>query len=309
MSVPINGTQGLRRGKMMVKNEPSNILIVDDEPYICQLLDRYLTPEGYLCRTASGGEQALELLESDTFHLVMMDIQMPGISGIDLLNLIRPLDPDVAVLMVSVLDDRDIGIFCLKLGAYGYIIKPFERNEILINVAYALERRRLAILGKENTSSQAPRTDPMTLKRSPIKISTKEIVELVKSGIDEASLMEKFNFSAKAIDSLLDRLVAAGMLTQSEVDGLRALSSGSVVVDSGQAKFPWMTWEWPVISGADAAKCIRCGMNDSSLMKRYGISAKGLRSLFEQLVASGIIRQSELDKRVSETHDWWAVIK
>jgi CheY-like chemotaxis protein len=292
---------------MLARKEPSNILIVDDEPFICQILARYLTTEGYFCRTASGGEEALEVLESDKFHLVLMDVMMPGISGIDLLNLIRPLDPDMAVLMVTVLDDKDAETLCAKLGAYAYIIKPFERNEILINVANALERRRLAIRGKENTGRQASRTQPMTLKRRPTKISTKEIVDLIKSGIDDASLMERFNLSAKALRSLVDQLVAARVLTQSALNGRRALSPHSVLKDTGQSQFPWIE-EMPVISGTDAAKCIKSGMQDSSLMKRYGISAKGLQSLFEQLVASGIIQQSELDIRVSETHDWWAVI-
>ncbi|HTY24816.1 MAG TPA: response regulator [Desulfomonilaceae bacterium] len=288
----------------MIKKEPSNILIVDDEPQICQLLARYLTAEGYNCRVASGGEEALKSLESDKFQLVLADIIMQGMSGIDLLNVVRSLYPDVAVLMVTAVDDRDTGILAVELGAYGYIIKPFERNEILINVANALERRRLAILAKEKTGSHRSGTQPMTLRRRPIKIPTKEIVHLIKSGTDEASLMERFNLSAKALHSLMDQLVAAKVLTESEVDRRRSLSPGSVVIDLVQAKFPEMTKEKPVISGADAAKCIRSGMDDSSLMKRYGISAKGLRSLFGKLVASGIIQQSELDKRMSETHEW-----
>jgi DNA-binding response OmpR family regulator len=287
-----------------MKKEPSKILIVDDEPYICQLLVRYLAAEGYDCRSASGGEEALNALETDRFQLVLADIIMPGMSGIDLLNFIRSLYPDVGVLMVTGVDDRDTGILAVELGAYGYIIKPFERNEILINVANALQRLRLAILGKEKSKNQAFNPQAITLKRRPIKLPTKEIVDLIKSGIDEAALMEKFNLSAKALHSLLDQLVAAKVLTQSEADIRRSLSAGTVVIDFGEAKFPETTNEKPVIDSTDAAKCIRSGMDDSSLMKRYGISAKGLRSLFRKLVASGIIQQSELDKRMSESHDW-----
>ena len=60
----------------------------------------------------------------------------------------------------------------------------------------------------------------------------------------------------------------------------------------------------PEISAADALKCIRSGMDDSDLMKRYKISAKGLRSLFRKLVAAGVVDRSELDRRMSETHRW-----
>jgi hypothetical protein len=77
-----------------------------------------------------------------------------------------------------------------------------------------------------------------------------------------------------------------------------------VVVDLGQAKFPEISKDKPVISATDAAQCIRSGMDDSALMKRYGISAKGLRSLLRKLVASGVVERSELDKRMSETHRW-----
>ncbi len=287
-----------------MNKQPSNILIVDDEPYICQLLSRYLTAEGYNCSMAPAGEEALKALENDSFQLVLADIIMPGMSGIDLLNLIRTLYPDIGVIMVTGVDDRDTGILAVELGAYGYIIKPFERNEILINVANALERQRLAISAKEKSSNQVSKTQPITLKRRPIKIPAKEIADLIKSGIDDGSLMEKFNLSAKALHSLLDQLIAAKVLTQSEVDIRGSLSPGSVVIDFGEAKFPETTKVKPVINATDAANCIRCGMDDSLLMKRYGLSAKGVRSLLRKLVASGIMQQSELDKRMSETHDW-----
>jgi predicted transcriptional regulator len=125
--------------------------------------------------------------------------------------------------------------------------------------------------------------------------------------MDEASLMHKFNFSAKALHSLLDQLVAVGALEQSEVDEHNSLYPGTVVIDVIQAKFPEISKERPSISAADAAKFIRSGMDDASLMKKYGISAKGLRSLFRKMVAAGVMQQSELDKRMSETHSWAVV--
>lgn len=132
-----------------MENNGAKILVVDDEPNICDLLSRWLTSEGYECTTALSGQAALDYLQSDEFHLVVSDIMMPGMSGVDLLTVIKPLFPDVAVIMVTAVDDRNTAILTLELGAYGYIIKPFDRNEILINVANALERRRLNLLGQE----------------------------------------------------------------------------------------------------------------------------------------------------------------
>ena len=145
-----------------MKRRAARILIVDDEPYVCDLLVRWLAADGHNCATAANAETALRLLGRHDFHLVIADIMMPGMSGIDLLNIVSKRFPGVAVLMVTAVDDRRTGILTLELGAYGYIIKPFERNEILINVASALERREMAMLSQQyehNLAQHAHRHD------------------------------------------------------------------------------------------------------------------------------------------------------
>jgi putative two-component system response regulator len=92
---------------------------------------------------------AIDILEKHEFHLVLSDIMMPGMSGLDLLTIMRKTHPDIALIMVTAIDDRKTGILALELGAFGYIIKPFEKNEVLINVANALQRREMAQLGKQ----------------------------------------------------------------------------------------------------------------------------------------------------------------
>lgn len=127
----------------------ARILVVDDEPVIGELLSRWLAGEGYGCAVAQNGETAIKFLERDHFDLVVSDIMMPGMSGMDLLTIIKTLFPNVAVIMVTAVDDRKTAITALELGAYGYVIKPFDRNEILINVANALERSRLTLLRRQ----------------------------------------------------------------------------------------------------------------------------------------------------------------
>jgi len=129
--------------------EAAKILVVDDEPHICQILWRWLTSDGYECVTAHSGEVARKLLESGNFQLVVSDIMMPGMSGIDLLSIIKTRFPDVAVIMATAVDDRNTATLSLELGAYGYVMKPFDKNDVLISVANALERRRLALLSQE----------------------------------------------------------------------------------------------------------------------------------------------------------------
>jgi DNA-binding response OmpR family regulator len=124
-----------------MNRERGQILVVDDEPYIAELLSRYLSHEGYQCAIAHSGEEALRCLERQKLHLVITDIMMPGMSGIDLLSVIGALYPDVAVLMVTAVNDKDTGILAVELGAFGYIVKPFERNEILINVGLGTRQK------------------------------------------------------------------------------------------------------------------------------------------------------------------------
>lgn len=133
----------------MTDRQKARILLVDDEPYVSELLSRWLSLEGYSCDVASSAEAALELLHSQPYHLLVSDIMMPGMSGIDLLKIVRTSFPDLAVIMVTAVDDRKTAVRMLELGAYGYVIKPFDRNEILISVANALERRRVTLLMRE----------------------------------------------------------------------------------------------------------------------------------------------------------------
>ncbi|MFH0960139.1 MAG: HD domain-containing phosphohydrolase [Pseudomonadota bacterium] len=137
----------------MIENLSDKILIVDDETEIATMVGELLSVAGYECFTANSGEAALKTLRQREFGLVVTDIMMPGMSGIDLLIEIKKSFPNVAVIMVTGLDDRKMAIHTLELGAYGYIIKPFNRNEILINVVSALERRRLSLFSHEYETS------------------------------------------------------------------------------------------------------------------------------------------------------------
>ncbi len=129
--------------------DTTKILAVDDEPDITGLLARWFAMEGYECATASNGEEALSMLEEANFDLLVSDITMPGMSGIELLAVVRTRWPDMAVLMATAIGDRATAVLALQLGAYGYSIKPLDRNELLISVANVLERRRVTLLMRE----------------------------------------------------------------------------------------------------------------------------------------------------------------
>jgi len=130
-------------------NKNVSILIVDDEKYICVAISRWLEPEGYNCVMAHDYNEAVASLELVEFQLVISDINMPGKSGIELLRVTKERFPRTAILMATAVDERNTAIHALELGAYGYLIKPFDKNEFMINVASALERRRHELRSKE----------------------------------------------------------------------------------------------------------------------------------------------------------------
>ncbi len=140
----------------MIKPLPTNpanrhkILVVDDEAPVREILIRILENEDFVCREADSAVRALELLEAEEFSLLLLDIQMPGLSGLQLLPLLSERFQDLAVIMATVEDDRKVAEQALQDGAYGYVIKPFHRNEILINVMAALDRRRLKQASRDN---------------------------------------------------------------------------------------------------------------------------------------------------------------
>ena len=127
----------------MVDASQYRILIVDDEYPVRELISQIVQREGYPCDSAEDVDSALELLDANDYSLLISDINMPGKTGIDLLNSLAHYPKPLAILMATAESDRKVAIHTMELGAYGYLIKPFDRNELLINVANALHRLEL----------------------------------------------------------------------------------------------------------------------------------------------------------------------
>ncbi len=125
------------------------ILIVDDEEMVRKLLHQKLSSEGYQCQEAGNADQALNELKSNTVELVLLDIKMPGKSGVELLPEIKANYPDTAVIMATAITDTSTAIQCMREGAYDYITKPFNLDEVVLNVDRALEKRRLELENRD----------------------------------------------------------------------------------------------------------------------------------------------------------------
>ena len=126
------------------------ILIVDDEEPIRDFVSAMLSSANYICTPAASGKEALALLNSgEEFELMLSDLMMPGMDGIALLEAAKERFPDMPVVMVTAVTDVSVALGAIRNGAYDYLLKPFERDQLLAAVRRALENRRLKLENRE----------------------------------------------------------------------------------------------------------------------------------------------------------------
>ena len=150
----------------------ASVLIVDDLAIVRLSLRHILSKRGYRCLEAEDVASALAVLDRETIDLVLCDIQMPGASGLDLVKALRHRIPDTSVVMVSSLEDAETAIECLQNGAFGYVLKPYQPREILIQVNGALRRRMLEIAYRDREAQLAQKVREQTVE---IRNSREEI--------------------------------------------------------------------------------------------------------------------------------------
>ncbi len=121
----------------------NKILVVDDQKTVCYSIQRLLQSEGYDVLTASNGIDALSIINNTKPDLVIMDVRMPEMDGLEVLGKIKEFHPDVQVIMMTAFSTTEKAIRAMKLGAYDYLTKPFDNNELLIRVNGAIKARDL----------------------------------------------------------------------------------------------------------------------------------------------------------------------
>ncbi|MFH0939713.1 MAG: sigma-54 dependent transcriptional regulator [Planctomycetota bacterium] len=120
------------------------ILIVDDEQAICWAFKQLLQPEGYRVLVTASAEEGLELVASESPDLVLLDVRLPGISGLDALPKFKALNPDLPILVMTAHGTMETAIEATKRGAYNYLLKPLHNADALHHIRTALERRNLS---------------------------------------------------------------------------------------------------------------------------------------------------------------------
>ena len=152
----------------------NTILIVDDEPNYLIILSELLREEGYEVFTAQGGEEAISIFHESDLDLIITDMQMPGKDGISLLKSVKSINRDLPVIMITAYGEVEKAVTAMQAGAYTYLTKPFNNQELLVNIEKATEHysllrenRRLreevrsrygfaSLVGKNNRMQQIP---------------------------------------------------------------------------------------------------------------------------------------------------------
>jgi putative nucleotidyltransferase with HDIG domain len=165
------------------------ILVVDDEEPIREIVSSMLTLANYKCKQAGSGLEALAMLESgEEFELMLSDLMMADLDGIGLLERTKEKFPDMPVVMVTAVHDISVALAAIRNGAYDYLLKPFEREQLLATVRRALENRRLKL---ENRAYQtnlealvAAKTDQVRRAMSTLERSYDITLEALGDALD-----------------------------------------------------------------------------------------------------------------------------
>ncbi len=152
---------------------PDRILVVDDEEPIREIVSSMLQTAGYACKQASSGMEALAALTSgDEFELMLSDLMMADLDGIGLLARTKEKYPDMPVVMVTAVHDISVALAAIRNGAYDYLLKPFEREQLLNTVSRALENRRLKV---ENRNYQTNLESLVRARTDQVQAALKEL--------------------------------------------------------------------------------------------------------------------------------------
>src|SRR3989454_2578046 len=136
-----------------------DVLIVDDDRQVRDVLHQIFLAAGYKCVLAKDGDEGLQVFKAGRPPLVVTDLKMPGITGIELLQQVRAVDDDIAVLVLTDAADVKTAIAGLKLGAHAFLMKPINVDELLIATERALERRQLLIERRERQRAHEQRQE------------------------------------------------------------------------------------------------------------------------------------------------------
>src|SRR5947207_1056122 len=214
------------------------ILVVDDEEPIREIVSSMLTNANYDCRRAASGREALALLESgDEFELMLSDLMMAELDGIALLERTKERFPDMPVVMVTAVHDISVALAAIRNGAYDYLLKPFEREQLLATARRAMENRRLKLENRAyqtNLESKvAARTEQLRRAMNDLERSYDITLEALGDALDLKDAETEGH--SKRVTAFTIAIARALGLSSDEI---RVIARGAFLHDIGKMAIP-----------------------------------------------------------------------
>ncbi len=217
-----------------MKMRMPTIMIVDDEEAVRTLLKRMLESTGYTVLQAGNAAEARELLEEQNTALLLCDVMMPGESGVDFIRFVKSAYPDTGIVMVTAVDDQEAAEAILDVGVYGYIVKPFDKSQIIIAVENGLRLRELELRERshreelertvrERTAELEEKNRQLTAKEAELRERAQELKEfnsalkiLLKSREEDKAALEEnvLSHMKNILLPYLEKLKESGLNTE-----------------------------------------------------------------------------------------------
>jgi putative nucleotidyltransferase with HDIG domain len=213
------------------------ILVVDDDPIICTLLNAKLTLCGFDCQPCNSAREALDLLSKRSFDAIISDLNMPGMSGLELLEATRNLAPRPAFLMATGVNDVSVGVTAMKQGASDYLVKPFQMDAVVAALLRALEIKRMEAELQEYRERLEDMVDQRTKQLSDamrrIELTYDETLEALAAALD----LRDSDTAGHSLRVTLYSLEIGKKLGLTE-DQLKQLERGAYLHDIGKIGIP-----------------------------------------------------------------------
>jgi putative nucleotidyltransferase with HDIG domain len=224
-------------------SNPERILVVDSDESLCQIVSAILENAGYQCQVVHSGAEALAALQSpEPFHLVLTElmvpgIMVPGIDGIELMQHVQRDHPDLPFVFVTAVHDISVALAAIRNGAYDYLLKPFEREQLLAIVRRALENRRLKLETRAYQTNLeslvGARTEELRQAMSDLERSDDIVLEFAGDALDLNDAETEGH--SKRVTAFTIAIARAIGLQQ---DAIRVIARGAFLHDIGKMAIP-----------------------------------------------------------------------
>ena len=187
---------------------PHRILIVDDDAGQRSLLDSFLKGEEFATVTVDSGERALELVRQEEFSLMISDVRMPGISGLELVRQLNARGLMTPIILITGHGDIDMAVAAIKLGAFNFIEKPFDEHRLLASIHEAVEQGRWR-------TNDAAELEKIQSRFNSLSHRQRQVMELAVAGLSSKEIGARLKISSKTVENhrawLMERIGARNL--------------------------------------------------------------------------------------------------